>query len=93
MFEMLIEKRRAISYRVVSFSVELDHYQAFPFGSFSELKEQTERRSPYVMHLLRSLVWQHVYVFPMASHQLRRVCNAAGLEMKQLAVVKRFRDD
>lgn len=92
-FELLVNQKKMVSYRIVSFSIELDHYHAFPFGALAKLKAQVERKSPYAMHLLRSLVWQHVYVFPMAQLQVKKVCEAAGLSVKEMAFVKYYRDE
>ncbi|GEM_PF-3917006 len=82
-FEQL-GRKKILAYDVVAFSVELDHYRAFPFGTLEKLKGTVKRKVPYAMSLLQNLVWQHLYVFPMTRGNLQRAWALAELPSPEL---------
>jgi len=82
-YERLIAQDSSPSIRLIDTSIKLDHSGNFPDEHIKTLAHNLQK-SPLAMWILRGLVMQHFYLFPVDFRTKQRVCETIGISYTRI---------
>ncbi len=79
-YSQVLAKHQYNSAKLIDFSIKLDHYTSFPNSDMRKLKTQFEKY-PLPFLVMKNLVINHLYLFPVPLHQSQRICEFLDIPM------------
>lgn len=79
-FGEVVERNPATSFRLVNIAIELDYFVAFPWTSVKTLQKKLSDNT-LGETILRRLVINYLYMFPVEYKERQRICDKIGIPM------------
>lgn len=81
-YEAIGDSRASLTFDLLKLKLSLDHQRKFPGEGISKLFKDLsiKRKKPIAAAILRLMVWEHVFLFPIEFEELERVSTVLGIE-------------
>lgn len=77
----LVDEEDSATMRLIELAIRLDHYKSFPLREVERLAEEFKRNA-FSLSLVRFLVWNHCYLYPVEFQTKQSVCTTLQISFE-----------